>query len=78
MQRFVWARCVTFGVLAYAIGKFFAGGLADFLGGRRNFLGGMIGSILFTILFTLGGSVPTLHTRGCGQSGSSSRSAGPG
>src|SRR3954449_5805745 len=30
---------VSFGVLAYAIGKFFAGGLADFLGGRRNFLG---------------------------------------
>lgn len=49
---------VTFGVLAYAIGKFFAGGLADFLGGRRNFLGGMVGSILFTILFALGGSIP--------------------
>ena len=25
---------VSFGVLAYAIGKFFAGGLADFRGGR--------------------------------------------
>jgi OPA family glycerol-3-phosphate transporter-like MFS transporter len=49
---------VSFGVLAYAIGKFFAGGLADFLGGRRNFLGGMVGSILFTVLFALGGSVP--------------------
>jgi sugar phosphate permease len=49
---------VTFGVLAYAIGKFFAGGLADFLGGRRNFLGGMVGSILFTVLFALGGSIP--------------------
>ena len=49
---------VSFGVLAYAIGKFFAGGLADFQGGRRNFLGGMIGSIGFTILFALGGSIP--------------------
>ena len=49
---------VSFGVLAYAIGKFFAGGLADFLGGRRNFLGGMAGSILFTVLFALGGSIP--------------------
>ena len=49
---------VTFGVLAYAVGKFFAGGLADFQGGRRNYLGGMIGSIGFTILFALGGSVP--------------------
>jgi len=49
---------VSFGVLAYAIGKFFAGGLADFQGGRRNYLGGMIGSIGFTILFALGGSIP--------------------
>jgi len=49
---------VSFGVLTYAIGKFFAGGLADFQGGRRNFLGGMIGSIGFTILFALGGSIP--------------------
>jgi OPA family glycerol-3-phosphate transporter-like MFS transporter len=49
---------VSFGVLAYAIGKFFAGGLADFQGGKRNFLGGMIGSIGFTILFALGGSIP--------------------
>jgi MFS transporter, OPA family, glycerol-3-phosphate transporter len=45
-------------VLAYAIGKFLSGGLADFLGGRRNFLTGMAGSVLFTILFALGGSVP--------------------
>jgi len=49
---------VSLGVLAYAIGKFFAGGLADFQGGRRNYLGGMIGSIGFTILFALGGSIP--------------------
>ena len=49
---------VSFGVLAYAIGKFFAGGLADFQGGRRNYLGGMIGSIGFTVLFALGGSIP--------------------
>ena len=45
----------SFLVLAYAIGKFFAGGLADFQGGRRNFLGGMIGSIGFTILLALSG-----------------------
>ena len=49
---------VSFGILAYAVGKFFAGGLADFQGGRRNYLGGMIGSIGFTILFALGGSIP--------------------
>ena len=58
---------VTFGVLAYAVGKFFAGGLADFLGGRRNYLGGMIGSIGFTILFALGGSVPVFTLAAIGN-----------
>jgi len=48
----------SFAVLAYAIGKFFFAGVADFLGGRRNFLIGMGGSILFTLLFSLGGGVP--------------------
>jgi len=45
-------------VLAYAMGKFFLAGIADFLGGRRNFLMGMGGSILFTLLFSLGGGLP--------------------
>lgn len=45
-------------VLAYAIGKFFLGGMADFLGGKRNFLIGMGGSVLFTLLFSLGGGMP--------------------
>jgi OPA family glycerol-3-phosphate transporter-like MFS transporter len=48
----------SLGVLAYAIGKFPSGGAADFLGGRRNFLTGMFGSVLFTILFALGGGLP--------------------
>jgi sugar phosphate permease len=48
----------SFGVLAYAIGKFPSGWLADLLGGRRNFLFGMAGSILFTILFSLSGAIP--------------------
>ena len=48
----------SLGVLAYAIGKFFLGGAADFLGGRRNFLTGMGGSVLFTLLFSLGGGMP--------------------
>ena len=45
-------------VLVYAIGKFFLAGMADFLGGKRNFLAGMGGSILFTLLFSLGGGLP--------------------
>ena len=48
----------SYGVLAYALGKMFLGGIADFWGGRSNFLLGMAGSILFTILFALTGAVP--------------------
>src|SRR5580658_5161686 len=48
----------SLGVLAYAIGKFPSGGLADRFGGRRNFLGGMLGAIVFTVLFMLGGGFP--------------------
>ena len=46
------------GTMAYAIGKFISGSLADLFGGKRNFLGGMAGSILFTILFALSGGFP--------------------
>ncbi len=46
------------GVLFYAIGKFISGGLTDFLGGRRTFLTGMLGSVVFTIIFALFGAVP--------------------
>ena len=42
------------GIFAYALGKFFSGPLADRVGGRWNFLGGMAGAIGFTLLFMLG------------------------
>ena len=48
----------SMGVLAYAIGKFVSGSLADLFGGRKNFLGGMAGAILFTIVFAMGGGFP--------------------
>jgi len=48
----------SLGVLAYAIGKFVSGGLSDLLGGRRTFLGGMGGSVLFTAVFALSGGIP--------------------
>jgi len=48
----------SLGVLAYAIGKFPSGGICDFLGGRRNFLFGMLGSVLFTVAFALAGGFP--------------------
>jgi OPA family glycerol-3-phosphate transporter-like MFS transporter len=46
------------GTVAYAFGKFFSGALADTGGGRRSFLGGMAGSILFTIVFAMSGGFP--------------------
>jgi OPA family glycerol-3-phosphate transporter-like MFS transporter len=49
---------VSWGILAYAIGKFIFGATGDLLGGRRNFLGGMSGAVLFTVLFATGGGFP--------------------
>ena len=46
------------GTMAYALGKFVSGSLADLFGGKRNFVGGMAGSILFTVLFAMGGGFP--------------------
>jgi OPA family glycerol-3-phosphate transporter-like MFS transporter len=46
------------GTVAYALGKFVSGPLADLGTGRRNFLGGMAGSIVFTIVFALSGGLP--------------------
>src|SRR5260370_40206547 len=48
----------SLGVLGYALGKFLSGGLADFLGGRRMYLGGMFGAVLFTLAFAGGGGLP--------------------
>jgi sugar phosphate permease len=48
----------SIGVLAYAVGKFLSGALADRLGGRRTFLSGTAGAICFTALFAVGGGIP--------------------
>src|SRR6201996_565644 len=48
----------SFGVLAYAVGKFPSGGLADRFGGRPKFFGGVAGSLVFKVLFLLGGGFP--------------------
>jgi OPA family glycerol-3-phosphate transporter-like MFS transporter len=55
--RIQFGTIASFGVLAYAIGKFPSGGLADFLGGRRNFLAGMGLAVLCTLLFASGRSM---------------------
>src|SRR5271165_7694397 len=44
----------SFGVLAYALGKIFLTGLGDFWGGKNNFLIGLGGATVFTLLFASG------------------------
>ena len=48
----------SLGVLAYALGKMFLGGLGDFWGGRRSFLIGLGGAAGFTLLSVSGGMLP--------------------
>ena len=48
----------SIGIFAYALGKLFLTGLGDYWGGRRNFLIGVGGASLFTLLFALGGGLP--------------------
>src|SRR5580693_4588329 len=55
-DRLGWA--VSLGTIGYALGKFAAGSLTDLLGGRRNYLIGMAGAVVCTVLITLGGSLP--------------------
>ena len=51
-------QIVSLGVLAYALGKFFLGGLADFWGGKRQFLAAMGGSVLCTLIAAASGGLP--------------------
>lgn len=44
----------SLGVAAYALGKLFLGGLADYWGGRPSFLIGLAGATVFTGLFVAG------------------------
>lgn len=48
----------SLGVLGYAVGKLFLGGLGDYWGGRINFLIGLVGATVFTLLFALTGMIP--------------------
>jgi sugar phosphate permease len=55
VARIRLGQIVSLGVLAYALGKFFLGGLADFWGGKRQFLAAMGGAVLFTLIAASGG-----------------------
>src|SRR4030081_2426903 len=48
----------SLGVLGYALGKLFLGGLGDYWGGRINFLIGLAGATVFTLLFAATGLIP--------------------
>jgi OPA family glycerol-3-phosphate transporter-like MFS transporter len=50
---------VSFGAVAYMIGKLLGGPICDFAGGRRIFLLGMGGSIAATLAFAMGSGIPT-------------------
>ncbi|HWF98552.1 MAG TPA: MFS transporter [Steroidobacteraceae bacterium] len=52
----------SLGILAYALGKPFIGGLGDYWGGRINFLLGLGGATLFTLLFAVCGALPLFTT----------------
>src|SRR5262249_1035405 len=60
----------SMGVLAYALAKFVSGSMADLGGGRRNFLLGMGGSAVSTVLFAVGGgSIPLMTLAWIGNRG---------
>jgi sugar phosphate permease len=48
----------SLGTAGYAVGKLFLGGLGDFWGGRINFLIGLAGATVFTVLFAVTGLIP--------------------
>ena len=57
LNKEVMGRIASVGVLFYAAGKIVNGVLGDFLGGKKIFLLGMIGSVVATMTFGLGQGV---------------------
>lgn len=55
------------GVLAYALGKLFLGGVGDYWGGRTSFLIGLAGATIFTLQFAAGSTVPLFMSAWCGN-----------
>jgi len=53
---------VSTGVLVYAFGKILNGIFGDFFGGKKTFILGMLGSIVATIFFGLGGGITAFTT----------------
>lgn len=55
MDKVAIGGIASWGTLAYCIGKFINGSIADYAGGKRMFLVGMGGAVLATLLFGAGG-----------------------
>jgi sugar phosphate permease len=58
MDKKAIGRIASIGTLLYAAGKFINGSVVDFLGGRRMFLIGMTGAVIFTLLFGVSSALP--------------------
>lgn len=57
VNKVVMGQIAALGVVFYAVGKVINGVLGDFIGGKKVFMLGMLGSILATILFGFGKGV---------------------
>ncbi len=53
INKEVIGQIASLGVMFYAIGKVINGVLGDFIGGKKIFILGMIGSVLATVFFSL-------------------------
>lgn len=62
LNKEVLGQLASVGVLFYAAGKVVNGVLGDFLGGKKIFLLGMVGSVAATLVFGLGQGVGILFT----------------
>lgn len=56
--KIILGKVASISVLGYALGKFLNGATTELLGGRRCFVSGMLGSVLFTVIFASGASIP--------------------
>ncbi|CAN5281107.1 MFS transporter [soil metagenome] len=54
INKEVMGQIASFGILFYAFGKVVNGILGDFIGGKKIFIAGMIGSVAATVFFGLG------------------------
>ncbi len=62
INKEVMGQIASVGVIFYAVGKVLNGILGDFIGGKKIFIFGMVGSVLATIAFGLGAGLSVFFT----------------